>query len=155
MSTDLRVSSNVIAPLEKYLLGIGLWGLGKVQRTLLFLFHSKQYESSSQQAAFLYWQQWHANCLDVFKLHSPCLLGLMVKDMYWFPKANSSMEWEFLEEKHRGKQRMPQGCIFRTVQTSNSMFFIIDENVFLDGVGSLKCSILEWGNQCLQCTPFW
>lgn len=76
------------------------------------------------------------------------------RNVYWFLKTNSSVEWDCLEEKHTWKRRMPQSYIFKTVQRSKNLFFII-KNVFLDGVGSLKCSILEWGHWCLQCTLSW
>lgn len=76
------------------------------------------------------------------------------RDAYWFLKTSSSVEWDCLEEKHTWKRRMPQSCIFKTVQRSKNLFFII-KNVFLDGVGSLKCSILKWGHWCLQCTLSW
>jgi hypothetical protein len=43
------------------------------------------------------------------------------------------MEWERLQENHTWKQRTPQSYIFRIVQRGKNLFFIMEENVFLDG----------------------
>lgn len=51
----------------------------------------------------------------------------------WFLKTNISMEWERLQENHTWKQRTPQSYIFRIVQRGKNLFFIMEENVFLDG----------------------
>lgn len=75
--------------------------------------------------------------------------------VYWFLKTNSFMEWACLKEKLTWKRRMPQSCIFRIVQRRKNLFFIRNENVFLDGAGSLECSILVRGDQCLQCILSW
>lgn len=150
-SACLQVSECLMSehPLEKCLLDTGLWGMGKQQRNLLFLPHSKQHESSSQkQPSFTD----SSDLLIAWWAHTSFSLSGLYGEryVYWFLKTNNSMEWEYLQETHM-KWRMPQSCIFRIVQQSENLFFIINENIFLDGVCSLTCSILEWRDRCLQC----
>lgn len=105
MPTGLSVSPNVVAPSEEMSPDIRLWRMGKQQRNLLFLPHSKQHELSSQK---------HPSFTDSSDLliawwaHRSSSLSGLYSDryIYWFLKTNNSLEWEYLRETHM-KWRMP------------------------------------------------
>ena len=155
MSTDVRLSPNAIVIVSLWrntLWTQVLWSTGKTQRSFLFQFHSKQPESSSQQAAFLYWQDWYGTCLDVLTLHSSRQI-LIVREMY-IGFLKPAALWNGTAWKRITHEKGECHKAVKTVQRSKNLFFII-KNVFLDGVGSLKCSILKWGHWCLQRTLSW
>lgn len=157
MSTGVRLSPNdiVIASLWRNTLWIQvLWSIGKIhiQLPISTSFKTTWISFSASSLPLLTGLIWQLPWCAHSSLFSSDLYS--ERDVYWFLKTSSSVEWDCLEEKHTWKRRMPQSCIFKTVQRSKNLFFII-KNVFLDGVGSLKCSILKWGHWCLQCTLSW
>lgn len=155
MSTDLRVSPNVIEPSWKMFHGHRIVRDGKVTEKSSISSSFRTTWIIFSEAASLYWRQWGNNHLDCAHT-SVSLSGLYDgRYVYWFLKTNHALDWEFLQEKHTWKWRIPWSCLSRTVQWSKNLFFIINEIVFLDGVGSFKCSILEWQDWCLQRMLFW